>query len=333
MSMFKKQYLPIIFLLGFSVILNNCSLFTENDDDDSRYEDPVDVSHFSIANYPKVDGSTSCHPLQIVIACEILDVEYQWYEDFYGMLRAWPSDDDPAKDDDIKYIYNIQHSGTHGSYVNLIADSVDLIIAARLPSEDEFALADSLNINISTKAIALDAFVFILNTQNPVNNLSVEQIRGIYSGVITNWNDVGGDNAAINPYQRNKNSGSQELMETLVMKELPMAEVPDLLILGSMMGPINKLTDDPFGIGYTVYFFNNYMAPRNQIKMCAVNGVYPDPQSINSGSYIYTTKVYAAIRSTLSAESTAFTLWKWLQTQTGQQTVGQSGYIPYLEEQ
>ncbi len=333
MSMFKKQYLPIIFLLGFSVILNNCSLFTENEDDDSRYEDPVDVNHFSIENYPKVDGSTSCHPLQIVIACEILDVEYQWYEDFDGMLRVWPSDDDPAKDDDIKYIYNIQHSGTHGSYVNLIADSVDLIIAARLPSEDEFALADSLNINISTKAIALDAFVFILNTQNPVNNLSVEQIRGIYSGVIINWNDVGGDNAAINPYQRNRNSGSQELMETLVMKELPMAEVPDLLILGSMMGPINKLTDDPFGIGYTVYFFNNFMAPRNQIKMCAVNGVYPDPQSISSSGYIYTTKVYVAIRSTLGAESTAFTLWKWLQTQTGQQTVGQSGYIPYLEEQ
>jgi phosphate transport system substrate-binding protein len=74
------------------------------------------------------------------------------------------------------------------------------------------------------------------------------------------------------------------------------------------------------------------MAPRNQIKMCAVNGVYPDPESINSGSYIYTTKVYAAIRSTLSDESTAFTLWKWLQTQAGQQTIGQSGYIPYLEE-
>ena len=43
--MFKKQYLPIIFLLGLSVILNSCSLFTENEDDDSRYEDPVDVSH------------------------------------------------------------------------------------------------------------------------------------------------------------------------------------------------------------------------------------------------------------------------------------------------
>ncbi|NQT61880.1 MAG: substrate-binding domain-containing protein [Candidatus Marinimicrobia bacterium] len=329
--MLNKQYLPILCILAISVIFNSCSLFTENEDDEIIYEDPVDVSHFSIANYPKVDGSTSCHPLQIVIACEILDVEYQWYEGFDGMLRIWPSDDDSTKDGDIEYIYNIQHAGTHGSYVNLIEDSVDLIIAARLPSEDELILADSLNINISTKAIALDAFVFILNTQNSVNNLSVEQIRGIYSGAITNWNSVSGDNAAINPYQRNKNSGSQELMESLVMIGLPMVEAPDLLVLGSMMGPINRLNEDPYGLGYTVYFFNNYMAQRNQIKLCSVNGVFPDPQSISSGSYIYTTMVYAAIRSTLNVDGTAFTLWKWLQTEIGQQTVGESGYIPYLE--
>ena len=122
-------------------------------------------------------------------------------------------------------------------------------------------------------------------------------------------------------------------MESLVMIGLPMVEAPDLLVLGSMMGPINRLNEDPYGLGYTVYFFNNYMAPRNQIKLCSVNGIFPDPQSISSGSYIYTTMVYVAIRSTLDVDGTAFTLWKWLQTEIGQQTVGQSGYIPYLEEE
>jgi phosphate transport system substrate-binding protein len=327
MHMLYKKYLPTIFLSGLLIIFSGCNFFTESEGN----EDYVDVSNFSIENYPRVDGSTSCHPLQIVIACEILDVDYQWFEGFDGMLRAWPSDNDPAKDDAEEFISGIHHSGTHGSYVNLITDSVDIILVARSPSQDELALADSLIIDIHIQAIALDAFVFILNTQNPVNNLTIEQIKGIYTGAVINWSDVGGDNAAINPYQRNKNSGSQELMETLVMQGLPMVNVLDLMILESMMGPINRLTEDPHGIGYTVYFFNNFMAPRNKIKMCAVNGVYPDPTSISNGSYIYTTKVYVAIRSEIDHNSTAFLLWKWLQTQSGQKTVGHSGYIHYLE--
>jgi len=325
----------IIKKLGFAcltsllIILFSCSLFTESDKKGIGDDEEVDISHFSIENYPRVDGSTSCHPLQRVIACEILDVDYRWY-DWDGMLRVWAFDDDPFKKAAEDYINNIQHSGTHGSYVNLINDSVDVIIAARLPSEDELALAAGLQVEILTEAIALDAFVFILNTQNPVNNLTIEQIRGIYSGVYTNWNDVGGINAAINPYQRNRNSGSQELMDALVMQGLQMVDAPQM-VLNSMMGPINKLNEDPHGIGYTVYFFNTFMAPRDNIKLCAVNGVHPGLETISSGSYVFTAKVYTAIRSGTSSESTAYLLWKWLQTREGQKAVGLSGYVPYSD--
>ena len=287
--------------------------------------DAVDVSYFSVQNYPKVDGSTSTHPLQQVMACKILGAEYQWYDYNDGTQRIRPVGSNKKTRD---FINNITHNGTHGSYVNLLTDSADIIIVAREPSTDEISLADSLGITLQTQAVALDAFVFILNVENPVNDLTVEQIRGIYTGDIRNWQEVGGINAAINPYQRNRNSGSQELMETLVMKELSMVDAPQM-ILSNMMGPINNLVLDPFGICYTVYFFNEYMAPREQIKLCRINGVKPDFENISTGKYVFSTKVFAAIRSNLDTESTAFTLWKWLQTTAGQKVISESGYVPF----
>ena len=326
-----KFYLSFIVILMLSLLFHTCKFSTNGNDDKNGQEEVVDVSHLSIENYPKVDGSTSTHPLQVIIACEILSVEYDWFDSWDGTMRAWPSDEDPSKQNIVEYIRQIRHSGTHGSYVNLITDSVDIIIVAREPSQDELYLADSVGVTLNTGAIALDAFVFILNIENPVNNLTVDQIIGIYTGNITNWQDVGGINAAINPYQRNKNSGSQELMEALVMQGIPMVDAPQMILL-SMMGPINRLTSDPYGIGYTVYFFNQFMAPRERIKVCAVNEIKPDPISISSGTYIYTTKVYAAIRSNLDSDSTAFTFWRWLQTKAGQKIVGLSGYVPFVEK-
>ena len=170
-----KFYLSFIVFLMLSLLLHTCKFSTNNNDDQNGREEVVDVSHFSIENYPKVDGSTSTHPLQVIIACEILSVEYDWHDSWDGTMRVWPSDEDPSKQNIVEYIRQIQHSGTHGSYVNLITDSVDIIIAAREPSQDELYLADSVGVTLNTMAIALDAFVFILNIENPVNNLTVDQ--------------------------------------------------------------------------------------------------------------------------------------------------------------
>jgi phosphate transport system substrate-binding protein len=207
-----------------------------------------------------------------------------------------------------------------------------VILVAREPSIDELKLADSLDVTLITNEIALDAFVFILNVNNPVNNLTVDQVQNIYTGNLINWREVGGSESAINPYQRNKNSGSQELMETLVMKGLQMVDAPEMLVLAGMMGPINKLVQDPYGICYTVYFFNQFMAYREQIKLCKINGIEPNFENLLNGDYMFTTEVFAAIRADLDESNTAFTLWKWVQTLTGQRAIGESGYIPVRSE-
>jgi phosphate transport system substrate-binding protein len=280
------------------------------------------------SNYPKVDGSTSAHPLQAMIACRILGVEYSWMPSWFDeTYRIWPSADE--KPEIAAFIRDsIVHNGTHSSYVNLIKGKADLIIVARTASDDEMDIADSAGVTLTTTPIALDAFVFIVNTHNPVNSLTVEEIRDIYTGNITRWNEVGGRDAEINPYQRNPNSGSQELMLSLVMKDLAMMNYPEMILYG-MMGPINQISHDWDGLGYTVYFFEQFMAPNDYLKLLAVNGVVPQRSTLKSREYTYTTEVFAVIRENLAPSTNAYLLYQWLMTEEGQDVVDECGYIPY----
>lgn len=94
--------------------------------------------------------------------------------------------------------------------MNLIDGKVELVIAARAASRDENKYARDNNVALIEKPIAKDALTFMVNNSNPIECLSVEQIRKIYTGDITNWQEVGGEDMLITPYVRNRNSGSQE---------------------------------------------------------------------------------------------------------------------------
>ncbi len=287
----------------------------------------ISVDSFKIDNYPKVDGSTSAHPLQALIACKILGVEYEWMPSWFDeTYRIWPSSE--TKPETAEFIRDsIIHNGTHGAYVNLITGKADIILVARSASPDEIYLADSLGAGLTESPIALDAFVFIANVNNPVHSLTVKEIQDIYTGNILSWNEVGGTNTEIHPYQRNPNSGSQELMLSLVMKDLDMMDLPDMILYG-MMGPINMITHDKDGLGYTVYFFEQFMAPNDSLTLLAVNGVVPQYNTLKEKEYTYTTEVYAVIREDLDRSSTAYALYQWLLSIQGQLVVKESGYIP-----
>ena len=88
-------------------------------------------------------------------------------------------------------------------------------------SPDGLALARTQSVHLDVVPVALDAFVFLANTENPVRNLATSQIRDIYAGKIEDWKVVGGLKRGITAYQREENSGSQQLMRDLVMKDVP----------------------------------------------------------------------------------------------------------------
>ena len=287
-------------------------------------EDIGDITAPAITpkNYPRLDGSTSTEPLGALIACRFLEVPCRWMDWIDGERRLAPD----LTDFQGEFPFPA-HNGTHQSYVRLIEGETDLILVARQPSEDESLQAAMAGVWLDSKPIALDAFVFIANENNPVDDLSQEELQDIYTGEITNWGEVGGKHSEIHPYQRDENSGSQELMRSLVMKGRKMIEAPDMILL-KMFAPFYAVSDDPLGIGYSVYYYEENMAPREQVKLLAVDGVKPDPASIRSRQYPFATEVYAIVRGNQPKGSLAYQLWQWLGSVEGQALVAESGYVP-----
>lgn len=289
-----------------------------------------------VTSFPKISSSTSAFPLWNSIICRLLNIRCYWKE--IGNLPEYgPENSSIYYNEYLNFVDNhFIAKGTHSAYVSLINKESDIILVAREPSDDEIELAEGENVGLEVEPVALDAFVFIVNTQNPVDNLSLDQVRGIYTGRITNWNELGWSNNKITAYQRNDNSGSQELMENLVMKDLSMIESPGNLLLNSMLGPYsaiggtNPSDDDIYGIAYSVYFYamNMIYIPGNNIETIGIDMVEPTRFTIQDKSYPLTTEVYAVIRTDEKDNSIPRQLRDWLLSTIGQYTVYSSGYVP-----
>lgn len=296
-------------------------------------DDPTGDFHvdgLTIENYPLIDGSTSAEPLQMFIACRLFGIDCNWIYSPYAFRYPYifaPSCDE--KPEVCRFLTrSVFHSGTHSAFMNLLYGGAELILVARTASEDEWHAADSLDVGMFETPVALDAFVFLDHISNPVRSLTTGQIRDIYSGQITRWDQVGGNTEEINAYMRERNSGSQELMESLVMKDLEMPDLPDMIVYG-MMGLINRIEYDRQGLGYSVHYYTRYMVRSDSTQLLSVDGEYPGADEIKKRKYPYVTEVYAVIRDDLDHSSIAYRMYELLSTPAGQEVIGESGYIPY----
>jgi len=298
------------------------------------------IDGLSIENYPIIDGSTSTLPLNRVIACELLGLNYQWQENKSSSSGSTWSIEPKIKSNLKKKLDNlVLSSQTHNSFINLIDNKVNIALAARSMSPDEKEYAMSKGVSLIETPIALDAFIFIVSPKNPVIGLTTENIQDIYTGKKINWTDFGivispetPEYSVIRPFIRNPNSGSQELMDLLIMKDLEYIDLPIYKenLIFTMAGLIDAIAGSPFGIGYTVYYYNEFIIRPNisYLKTIAIDGVKPTEQTITNRLYPYTTEVYAVIRSDTDKSSMTYKVYEWLQTATGKQTISNSGYIP-----
>lgn len=313
--------------MTFNAILSVCAvlvLLSCKKDDQTKPD--FKIEGLTEENYPNVDGSTSTQPLHVLIASELLDARYSWVKrDYYdGTWAIMPNYEDIPME---FFNERIKTSQTHHAIINLIDKKADLIFSARRMSDDEKAHANTAGVEVIETPIALDAFIFLANPANRVKSLTTKQIQDIYMGNIRNWQDVGGTNTPIVPFVRNQNSGSQELMESLVMKGMVMPEWQEEL-LGSMMMAFTSLRTEPRGISYTVYFYKEHIVREKEIKTIAVDGVAPNKQSIRNGTYPFVAEVYACIRGDLDRTSMAYKLYEYLQTDEGKELIALSGYLP-----
>ena len=290
----------IIVVLAVLTTLTSCNKEDELDL-------PFKIEGLTFENFPNLDGSTTAGPLIYLIAYNLLGANMPY--DFYEK--------------------RLQTSQTHGAFINLIDKKADLIFSARTMSADEKAHAAEAGVRLIETPIALDALIFIIHPRNRVKTLTHKQLQNIYTGKIKNWKEVGGNDAPITPYVRNKNSGSQELMEALLLTEPISDDFPEDQVIWGMMMLLSAVQMNENGLGYTVAYYRTIMhSDFEGIKTLAVNGIYPDNKTIRNWKYPYTSEFYAIIRSDLDKSSMAYKLYKLMQTKAGKQIISDSGYVP-----
>ncbi len=319
-----KKFLKFLFVVIFIVLITFCGYFSytkfvdyfksQNNDmnvegennlkGDLSLQEPI----FSLEEYPKVDASLATQPLTDA-----------FIKNFTG------------KDD----ISNLEYTNTHPAYTRLVDKEVDLIVVTE-PSEEELKYAKDENVELEVIPVVREGFVFYVNVKNPVKNLTIEQIQNIYTGEIKNWNEVGGNNEKIIPYQRPANSGSQTGMLSLVMKDKKIMQPIKENLVDTMFEIINLVSDYDNGensIGYSYYYYATTMFETidknisDRIRLLSINGIEPNNQTIKDQEYPLQTAYYIVIRKDEPAEGNTRKLVDAMLSDRGQAIAEEVGYV------
>lgn len=285
-------------------------------------------------NFPFLDGATASQPIRSLIACEAFKATGKWYETESREMFIWTDFEDTNLSDKEreKITAKIEkNSKTHDAYLRLIRGDIDLILVSTMPSDDELKEAKKLGAKLELTPIGLDGFIFLVNPKNPVDNLSTPDIVDIYTGKIRSWKKFTGQDSLITPYTRKVNSGSQELMEKLVMKGTPIRASAKEEIIISMENLLVGVEQRRYSIGYSLYYYKNNMIDKRKIrpnvKLISVDGVEPNPKNIASKEYPYVFNIYAVTRSDEPKNSPAYQIKEWLTNREGQGVIKKAGYV------
>lgn len=254
-------------------------------------------------NLPVIDGATAAFPV---------------YSAFVNAVYP-----DTTRLNDGVFVYN----NTVGGYRELAERNTDIFIGAA-PSKEQTDYAKQCGTTFDYTQIGWEAFVFFVHKDNPVNSLTADEIRGIYSGEITNWSQVGGNDEEIVPFQRNEGSGSQSMMLRF-MGDTPLVEPEKEELVGFMGGIVEEVADyknKTSSIGYSFRYYIEGIVCHPDIKMIAVNDVAPSAENIKNNTYPIIAPVYAMTYEN-NPNPNVKVLINWMLSEEGQYIIKESGYV------
>ena len=224
-----------------------------------------------------------------------------------------------------------EYNTTTGGYEKLAERKTDIFIGAG-PSKEQKAYAERRGTEFVYTQIGWEAFVFFVHKDNPINSLTVEQIKGIYSGAITNWSQVGGSDEEIIPYQRDEGSGSQSMMIRF-MGDTPLMEAETVTIsgMGAVIEQVVDYQSRAGSIGYSFRYYIEGIVQNPEVKMIAVEGIAPTAENIKNNTYPIITPVYA-VTYTNNPNPNVARLVEWMLGDEGQYIIEATGYVGMKKE-
>ena len=220
-----------------------------------------------------------------------------------------------------------EYNNTVGGYRKLANKEIDIFIGAQ-PSKEQIEYAEKEGTIFEYTQIGSEAFVFFVHKDNPIDSLSADEIRGIYSGTITNWREVGGNDEEIMAFQRNEGSGSQSMLLRF-MGDTPIKEPDYVETVGFMGGIIQEVADyesKSGSIGFSFRYYVDTIIDHPDIKMIAIDGVAPSVENIKNHTYPVIAPVYAVTYQDNPNENVA-KLLDWICSEEGQYIIEETGYV------
>lgn len=256
---------------------------------------------------PVLDGAIALYPMYAAFAQAV-------YEE---------SDYSP----DVVRCYN-----TKVAYEDIISGEADIVFCAA-PSQSQREAAEDAGVELILTPIAKEAFVFIVGADNPIENLTTQQIYNIYTGKTAMWRTLGWEEGGqIIAFRRPEVSGSEAGLNNIVMKDLPMLApqpLPSWAIDGSnsLMQQVSVWHGDVQpALGYSYRYFAQTMYPNQDTKMLSIDGYAPTDENIRSGGYPFIAEVYAVTNGEPEGVIAEFT--DWILSPQGQYLIEQTGYAP-----
>ena len=286
-------------------------------DDDSRIavlEEESSLRFTLEDQLPRVDGAAAVFPVYSAFVNATYPTERTYYNYSYGYL-------------DLSTDF-FQYNNTVAGYRRLAEKRTDIFFGA-YPSQEQIQYATEEGTSFEYTQIGSDAFVFFVHKDNPVENLTAQQIRDIYSGKITNWSQVGGKNEQIVAYQRNANSGSQSQLIRF-MNGQSLMDPPKDWVSGSMGGIAQAVADyrsTTASIGFSFRYYMEGIIQNPDIKILSIDGVKPTVDTIRDGSYPLGGPLYAVTWEGNENENVQ-KLLDWILSPEGQYIIEKTGYVP-----
>lgn len=202
-----------------------------------------------------------------------------------------------------------------GSGIQAVSEGrCDIGLSSRALKDDEKASG------LKETTLALDGIAIIVNPQNPVKDLSLEQIAKIYTGEITNWKDVGGDDAEIVLIGREAGSGTRDGFESITETKDACQYRQELTSTGDV---ITTVSQNPNAIGYA-----SLAAIKDSVKALTVNGVAPTEATVKDGTYLVQRPFVLVTKEGVTLSETAQKFFDFATSADAASIISVAGAVP-----
>jgi phosphate transport system substrate-binding protein len=214
----------------------------------------------------------------------------------------------------------VSESGSGNGAKSLINAACDVATMSRPMKNSEKKAAQEAGVLVIEHVVALDGLSVIVHSSNPRNNLTIEQIRDIYTGKITNWKDLGGRDQKIVVISRDTNSGTYESFNTLVMKDAKLQGGAEYVGSGGAIR--QRVMSTPAAIGYVGLAF------AEGVKSLQVDGVAPSAETVVAKTYPIARPLYLYTNGRPKEGTALYDFVNLSQTAEGKRIIEDTGFVP-----